>query len=197
MDMKDLEKYYGDVTGLCVANYGQIGLGELLGRLLDIEGLPMHCPVHHYIVPAALLSACRAKQGRDLASLRLDLAEALERALEVPGGFCGYSGCCGAAVGVGIFWSIVTDSSPMSGASWGIIQRATAQTLMEMAETSGPRCCKRCSFIAVRAASRQASELLKIDFGMEDEIECRYHDDNRDCIRVRCPFYPARKKEGR
>ena len=195
MDMKELGKYYGEVTEVCVANYGKIGLGELLGHLLDIEGLPMHCPVHHYIVPAALLTACRAKQGRDLASFRLDLTEALERALEVPGGFCGYSGCCGAAVGVGIFWSIVTDSSPMSGVSWGVIQKATGETLMEMAETGGPRCCKRCSFIAVSTAARQARELLKLDFGMEDAIRCRYHEDNPDCIRVRCPFYP--EEEGK
>ncbi len=196
MDVKMLEKYYDEVTQLCAGAFGRSDLRELLERLLRIEGLPMHCPVHHYIVPAALLTVCRAKQGRTPEPFRLDLAEALVRALEVPGGFCGYSGCCGAAVGVGIFWSIVTDSSPMSGASWGVIQKATAQALLEMAEYGGPRCCKRCSYIAVRAAAEQAKDLLKIDMEMATPIECRYRDDNEDCIGERCPFC-KRKEEDR
>lgn len=195
MDAKYLEKFYESVTETCMENFCRADLTELLVRLLATEKMPMHCPVHHYIVPAALLTAVRAGQGRSPEALKADLDEALERALEVPGGFCGYSGCCGAAVGVGIFWSIVTSSTPMSEASWGFIQKKTAEALLEMAKHGGPRCCKRCSVIAVGAAARQVQETLKFDLGWTTPTECDYQDSNDDCSKERCPFYKRTESE--
>lgn len=190
MDASAFEKYYDIVTEVCYANYGKADLGCLLNRLLNLEGPPTHCPVHHYIVPASLLTVCLAKRGKPAEMLRIDLSEALERAREVPGMVCGYSGCCGAAVGVGIFWSIIMDVTPTSESSWGLIQRKTAESLSAIAETGGPRCCKRGTYIAARRAAEQAAELLKLDLGIESSIECGFWKQNRECIEARCPFYP-------
>ena len=107
----------------------------------------------------------------------------------MPGGFCGYSGCCGAAVGVGIFWSIVTDSSPMSGASWGIIQRATAQTLMEMAETGGPRCCKRKTITALRFMKSYLLRQMSLEIDLPEKIKCEFSRFNKECLESDCPYY--------
>lgn len=194
MDTNLFEKYFGDVTRICTDAYGKKELSVLFDDLLAIDGLPMHCPVHHYIVPAALLAATRSKQGRSAEAFAADLTEALERALEVPGGFCGFSGCCGAAVGVGIFWSIVTGSTPMSETSWGFIQSKTAETLLEMAKHGGPRCCKRCSTIALASAATQVGETLKLDLGWRTPERCDYQEKNDDCTKEHCPFYHEDEK---
>lgn len=48
--------------------------------LMDTESLAMHCPEHHFIVPAALLLAAHRKDGHDAATLEKDLKTALTRA---------------------------------------------------------------------------------------------------------------------
>ena len=42
---------------------------RMLTRLMDLEGLPMHCPYHHFIVPAALLTQSAVFEKRDVSEL--------------------------------------------------------------------------------------------------------------------------------
>ena len=70
------------------------------------------------LVGSALLAAYKNAGGE------LDLDAALEemrnRGAQVPGGICGLWGTCGAAVSTGIFVSLITGASPLSGKEWGL-----------------------------------------------------------------------------
>ncbi len=193
LDPSVYEPYFPLTKQLCLESFDQPGeteLAPLLSRVLAMEGLPTHCPVHHYIVPAVLLTVCRKKQGQDRALLSSELDEAMSRARNVPGGFCGFYGTCGAAVGLGIFWSIVTGSTPLSVQTWSFANQATGEALLKLAEYGGPRCCKRVTWLTVSGAVTQINRLLAVSLAPVPLMECSFHQKNAECLHVACPFYP-------
>lgn len=162
---------------------------RMLTRLMDLEGLPMHCPYHHFIVPAALLTQSAVFEKRDVSELSawLDLAE--ERAKTVPAGFCGECGTCGSAVGVGMFLSIYTGATPKSVENWQQANEITGICLQKIAAYPGPRCCKRTSFLAVNEGVPYLNEKLGLEFTIETDPSCTYHNRNAECLEGECPFY--------
>lgn len=162
---------------------------RMLTRLMDLEGLPMHCPYHHFIVPAALLTQSAVFEKRDVSELSawLDLAE--ERAKTVPAGFCGECGTCGSAVGVGMFLSIYTGATPKSVENWQQANEITGICLQKIAVYPGPRCCKRTSFLAVNEGVPYLNEKLGLEFTIETDPSCTYHNRNAECLEGECPFY--------
>ena len=188
-----MDVFHQRITEMCLTFYAE-HLGQscdpaaLADEIMATEEYPMHDPTHHYLVPAVLLTVCRAAQNKPGVNLEADLMLALERAENVPGGSCGFQGCCGAAVGVGIFWSVITDCLPVSGKPWALANGATGKALLELAEIGGPRCCKRCSWMAIRSALPKIKEVLQVELPMEDPV-CAFHAGNRECLRKKCPFY--------
>lgn len=80
---------------------------RLATGIMKHPAVKMHGPEHHFLVPAVLLSCYYNRTGqRD--QLEEKLAQAEKRSGFIPGGFCGSHGNCGAAVGTGIFISLVT-----------------------------------------------------------------------------------------
>ena len=108
----------------------------------------------------------------------------------MPGGACGFWGCCGAAVSTGIFVSIVTGSSPLSGKSWGLCNEMTSRALASLAAVGGPRCCKRNSFLATIEAVKFAREKLGVSMELPEKIQCAFFPENQQCLRKKCPFNP-------
>ena len=162
----------------------------LLLQVMALEGVHLHGPEHHGIVPCVLVTAFRNCGGR--IDLDAALAEAWKRGRKIPGGACGFLGVCGAASGAGVFASVVSGATPLTGKQWEIPQRLTAACLEAMAEVGGPRCCKRTSRIAVECAAAFSEK----EFGVSMPVSrppCTYCARNRECIRLRCPFFP--KKE--
>ena len=161
---------------------------RLLEQVMALPQVHLHGPEHHAIVPCVLLTAYHNCGGGN--DLRSDLADALERGRQVPGGICGYWGVCGAAAGAGIYLSILTGSNPLNGAAWGIPQQLAARCLEANARIGGPRCCKRSSRLAVHEAVRLTGELFRIQMP-ETRPRCTYHAQNRECIGPRCPYHPG------
>lgn len=168
------------------ANVGRNPVAVLLDLMEEPE-VPMHDPVHHILVPAALLIAYRRCSGT--MDLPRAMTEAIRRGKRVPGGTCGFWDACGAAVGAGIFMSIVTGSSPYSESTWGMCNMATARCLEAMAVLGGPRCCKRTSLVAVHTAAQHAAEHLGIVMDLPQSVQCSHGSRNSECIRDRCPFH--------
>ncbi|MDD2216211.1 MAG: DUF5714 domain-containing protein [Eubacteriales bacterium] len=194
-DYKEWDIYYDKITEKCLSFYeiknDDKNIWEMAIELMNIPGFPMHCPQHHYLVSAVLLVACRQRQGESPANLKSDLALAEERARNVLPGFCGWYGACGAAVGIGIFLSIITDTNPCSDESWSWVNNATGQALLKMAEIGGPRCCKRNTYIALEVARDLTEEYLGIVLEKQEKTECKYTEHNQECIKDKCPFYKA------
>ena len=140
------------------------------------------------MVGAALLTAYHNAGGElDLASA---LQEMIARGRKVPGGVCGFWGACGAGVSTGIFVSILTKASPLTAESWGLSNLMTSKALAAIGEVGGPRCCKRDSYLAIRAAV----EFCEAHFGIRmdlPQIVCTRSAQNNQCISSRCPFCKA------
>lgn len=187
------DSLYDQITQTCLeqfANSNKIMDPVLLSeQIMDLPDFPMHHNIHHYMVPAILLTCCRKAQGHDALVLRRDLEMALERGKQVPPGACGFLGACGASVGIGIFFSIITDSTPLSQSTWEIGNRATAKALNAIADVGGPRCCKRCSWLSILSARQQIENVLKLNLDWPESIHCKYHERNNECLKERCPFY--------
>ena len=187
----EFEVYFALVTERCKEAFIKEeapGVLELATEIMGAEGFPMHAPVYHYLVPAVLLTVCRKVQGHDLSVLERDLAEALERARKVPGGSCGFQGACGAGVGVGIAWSLLTDSTPLSTKTWGQCNRATGKALIAISNAGGPRCCKRCTYIALESAVEDIRAILKLEIPSNRQV-CTFSDRNQECLKLACPFH--------
>lgn len=170
-------------------NKEEMSVTQTLVKLMDMEGLPMHCPYHHFILPAAILTQTALAEDKCDAELAQWLEIAEERAKTVPAGFCGECGTCGSAVGIGLFIAIYTGATPKSVENWQWANEATGICLQKIAAYPGPRCCKRTSFLALQEGIPYINEKCGLRLTMDDEIQCKYHKINVDCIESKCPFY--------
>lgn len=197
MDLQKLEIYYVKTKEYCLEQFRseeEKTIWEMMEDLMDLEGLPMHCPPHHFMIPAVLLTVCRKADGDTLEDLQKDLEEADKRAHNVLPGFCGWYGSCGAAVGCGIFMSIFTDTNPhTAGETWSWCNAITAKALTVIGEIDGPRCCKRNTYLALNEARDAIEEYLDISLPKPGQVRCKYHEQNKECKGKACPFFPDKE----
>ncbi len=162
----------------------------ILEKMMALPFCHMHGPEHHVMVGAALLTAYK-NAGGDV-DLKRAVTEMLNRGKGVPGGTCGYWGACGAAISSGMFVSILSFASPLSGAPWALAQKMTARALTAISEIDGPRCCKRDSYLAILNAVDFAKEHLGVEME-KPTVVCTRSAQNNQCIGRRCPFSPANR----
>ena len=164
---------------------------EMALALMRSPSVKMHGPEHHFLVPAVLLSAFYNASGRP-GEKEARIKKARQRAEHVLGGFCGFYGSCGAAVGTGIFVSVITDATPYSLGEWRQANLMTARSLLSIAEAGGPRCCKRDSFLAIREALVFVRDQFHVEMGNNAlGLRCEFHHMNKECKKAECRFYPA------
>ena len=162
---------------------------EMAITLMHHPSISMHGPEHHFLVPAVLLAATDHLYGVE--NLPVKLKQARKRAEGVRGGSCGTCGNCGAAVGTGIYISLLTGATPISKREWQLSNRMTAESLLTIAEHGGPRCCKRNTYLALQTAQRFARQ-FGVEFPEHGPIRCTFSDMNKECLKEECPFYPDR-----
>jgi hypothetical protein len=172
----------------CVAAVSREPL-EMAATLMRDSRLSLHGPEHHFLVPAVLLTAYANQTARDRAVRAEWVTKARVRAEQVPGGFCGFNGACGAAIGTGIFVSIALGATPVSGPEWRLANLMTATALRAIAEQGGPRCCKRDSFLALRTARDFIHAELSVEMPAEELPHCEWSALNAECQREECPFF--------
>ncbi len=157
----------------------------IANEMMRSPAIHMHGPEHHSLVGASLLAAYR-NAGGDVSETALDAV--IARGKKVPGGFCGMAGCCGAAVSAGIFYSVVTKTTPLSTDSWSASMRMTAACLNAAAEFGGPRCCKRDAFLSILTAVKFVEQELSVSMET-DGFVCEFSSENAECLKTRCPFF--------
>ena len=180
-----------DVVRRLLATTTSCDPAAILEQVMAHPGLAMHGPEHHAIVPGVIIAAAR-NAGVAVPDRALEMA--LERGSTVPGGWCGYYGACGAAVGVGIAVSILSGATPVKGKQRSLALAATSQALASMIDDQA-RCCKRASRIAVAVAVEYLRESLAIGLAAGDLARCAYTQRNAQCAREQCPFFAARDEQ--
>lgn len=161
----------------------------LAQQIMDDPALCPNGPEHHALAGAVLL--CTYRNSGGAIDLEAALDELCKRSLQVPGGACGFWGCCGAAISAGQFHSIATAATPLSREPWGQGARLVSRILGRIAEVDGPRCCKRTTFLALDEAVKFCNEFLGVAMEVPDRVECAFMAGNPQCLGRHCPFYPA------
>lgn len=162
----------------------------IMQKLMEDPYIYMHGPEHHVMVGAALLTAYKNCKGFESEEAFLKALEEMKaRGSEYPGGACGLWGCCGAAVSTGIFMSIITKATPLTGNSWKLSNQMTSRALGAIADLGGPRCCKRDSFTAAKEAVEFVKEKLGVEMELPRRIECGFSAENQQCLKKHCPYY--------
>ena len=160
---------------------------QMVQDMMENPYIYMHGNEHHVMVGAALITAYKNS------GMKVDLDSALKemqaRGSKYPGGSCGFWGCCGAAVSTGMFFSIVTRTTPLSGKSWGLANQITADALKHIGELGGPRCCKRNSFTAIISAVTFMKANCGVNMELPEKIECRQSGENKQCLKQHCPYH--------
>jgi hypothetical protein len=160
---------------------------EILEKVMAHPAVPMHGPEHHAMVPAIIVSAVK-NAGYPVPEGAVE--KALERGSKVPGGWCGFYGVCGGAIGVGTAVSVLTGATPITGKARSLANEATAFALSKMID-GGPRCCKRASRKALEAAVEFLKTRMGINLKINQKIKCHYSKRNHECIWEACPYYTS------
>lgn len=163
---------------------------EIAVDIMKSKNFYMHGPEHHFLVPATLITSYYNNIGETSELKEKGLLIAKKRAEDIKGGFCGFYGNCGAAVGTGIFMSIITSTTPLTKKTWGITNEITGRSLIKISELGGPRCCKRNLFTAIRQATEFVDKKLNVKlYDYEDfKIVCDFSKLNSECIGKECPY---------
>jgi len=175
------------IIGLCMKEKSKNPI-DIIEKMMTMSFCHMHGPEHHVMVGAALLTAYK-NAGGDI-DLLSGLIEMMNRGKSVPGGACGFWGACGAGISSGMFISIISKSTPLANEPFALSHKMTADSLGQIGEIGGPRCCKRDSFLSILTAI----DFVKAHFDIEmekSEVVCRFSSQNNQCIGKRCPFSKA------
>jgi hypothetical protein len=150
--------------------------------IMKHPAVKMHGPEHHFLVPAALLTAhynLDHKRSEKIEKIKL----ARKRSETVPGGSCGFHGNCGAAVGSGIFMSLISNATPLSKDEWKKANMMTAKSLLTIAEHGGPRCCKRDTFLAIDTVVKN------LKWEIKTSMKCEFSHLNKECLKEECLYF--------
>jgi 7,8-dihydro-6-hydroxymethylpterin dimethyltransferase len=153
------------------------------------KAFSIHGPEHHSLVPAVILTVLR-NNGHKITDAQIE--SAIQRGSSISGGACAFLGACGAAIGVGIAFSILLGANPLDAENRQKAQQATATALREISSINAARCCQRDSWIALTAFSKLVKETFDINFPVGG-IHCQQHKQNKECIYNKCPLWKPTK----
>ncbi len=156
----------------------------LLQKIRSHPAIPMHGPEHHAMVPGIIVAAYR-NSGGQVDDKVIDTA--ISRGAKVAGGFCGFMGVCGAAIGVGAAMSAILEATPLTAEKRSIAQKGTLTALKYISDIEAARCCQRDSWLALKAAAQVSSEVLGLRIKADAHILCDQMKTNKECMGRNCP----------
>ncbi|MHC4519954.1 MAG: DUF5714 domain-containing protein, partial [Planctomycetota bacterium] len=176
------------IEEVCLGS-GETDMIALMEKIRNHPAFPLHGPEHHSMVPAIILTAYRNVTGK-VADEQILMG--MERGGTYAGGGCAFFGVCGAAVGVGIAFSIILRSDPYKARERQTVQQATAEVLQAIGRYKAPRCCQRDCWVALKAVARLSARYIGVALRADKELVCLQFDKNRECVRAACPLYEDR-----
>ncbi len=151
---------------------------------------PTHGPHHHPMVPGILLAAYRNNGG---AIGDEEIITGINRGTQIPGASCSFFGVDGAAVGVGIAFSVILKASPFHGQLRQMVQKIVIRVSEKIAENPFSRCCQRECLLALKEAEAISRELTDTLIPASTPLVCDQFKDADHCAGKRCPFFPSAK----
>ena len=150
----------------------------------------MYGPEHHTIVPLALLTMIKnlkLKNQEGGLITDLDLFKALKRSSKIPGGWCGFYGSCGAAIGAGVAIAVFTNSNPSKAKPRSSANQTVSKGLSRIADGL-EHCCKRSVKIAIDEGIQMITEITEKEFNFSVD-NCHFSALNQRCEGNKCPYF--------
>lgn len=162
---------------------------KIFKNMAEKDYISIHGPEHHVLDGACILAAFYNAGGKiDLDS---SLKQIFSEGLRMPGAMCGLWGVCGAVTSIGAALAIIDKTGPLStDGSWGEHMSFTSETIKELGQINGPRCCKRDAMTAFKHAIDYINSHYDVTLKYEGQ-QCGFSQLNQQCIKERCPFYAA------
>ena len=187
------QEYYDFMAGFALAQTSQDPMA-ITENLLKEGSLPEMGAEHHAIPAAALLTALRnygelvlpgeqkkRRIGDD------DIREGIRRTRQIVPCACTYFGACGAALAVGVVFSIVLQANGMSDNERSRALRASHAALGNIANAGGEACCKQSVRSSVLVGSQLLKEMLQVYLPLS-RSKCFYQTRNGSCKGSACSF---------
>ncbi len=159
---------------------------HLMKTIRSHPRIPVNGPEHHALVPAIILATYRNLGGQVSVA---NIETGVKRGSTVAGGNCAFLGACGAALGVGIAFSIILEATPLTPQKRKIAQKATTAALADIAAFRAARCCQRDSWLALQKAVTLSEQYLPITLVANEKIACAQKEKNKECLGKGCPLF--------
>lgn len=162
---------------------------KILKTLRAHPDFPTHGPHHHPMVPGILLAAYR-NNGGPISDEQI--ITGIKRGTLIPGASCSFFGVDGAAVGVGVAFSVILGATPFAGVNRQQVQKIVIRVAAKIAENPFARCCQRECWTALKEAEAIAEELTPYAIPAEEELVCDQFRSADHCSGAKCPLMPRR-----
>jgi len=159
---------------------------RLLEQIRHHPAIPINGPEHHALVPGIVLATYRNLGGGVSAAT---VQTGINRGSSVPGGYCAFMGVCGAAMGVGLAFSLILEANPLHPELRKTVQSATQAVLADIAALKAARCCQRDSWIALKKAAELSKRHLPVTLRADHPLICRQKEMNKECFGKACPLF--------
>lgn len=163
---------------------------KIATHLLKHPSLKMYGPEHHILVPLVILAMVKnlglTKLNNEKVQVQ-DFKTALKRASQIPGGWCGFFGSCGAGIGAGVAISVLTNANPSKAIERTYANKTVSNSLARIADNL-EHCCKRSLKHAISEGIITISEILNENINFKPNI-CNFRILNDRCEQNKCPFF--------
>ena len=178
------------IRHICL-NTQETDMIRLFEQIRRHPAVPVHGPEYHAMIPGIILT-CYKNLGGSVDDQTIE--SGITRGSTIAGGFCGFMGICGAAVGVGIAFSLLLEASPVKAQERQAVQNVTQQVLKEIADLNAARCCQRDGYIALKKTAELSKDILPLDLKADSVLVCRQQSKNKECLGKSCLLFPRVKK---
>ncbi|MFA6011052.1 MAG: DUF5714 domain-containing protein [Desulfobacteraceae bacterium] len=179
------------IRHICVQT-GETDMLRLFEQIRRHPAIPMHGPEYHAMIPGIIL-CCYRNMGGDITDEVI--LSGITRGSTVAGGFCGFMGICGAAVGAGVAFSLILQANPVKAKERHSVQSITQQILKEIADLTAARCCQRDGYIALKKAAELSKEVISVALRADYSLVCRQRHKNKECPGKTCPLFARDEKK--
>ncbi|MFX0021842.1 MAG: DUF5714 domain-containing protein [Candidatus Hermodarchaeota archaeon] len=163
---------------------------ELADVIMKHPNFKVYGPEHHVLTPAVILTTLKnnnVKKPHGNNISLFDIKEAIRRASKIPGGWCGFYGSCGAAIGSGVAISVLTGATPSTDKPRTLANQITSRSLNKIAD-SLEHCCKRSVRLSIIETLKFLKEKFSVDLGYKFR-KCVFSHVNIKCEKEKCPVF--------
>ncbi len=164
----------------------------LLKQIRRVDNFPVNGPEHHSLAPAIVLTCFRNLGGH---VTQADISEGIRLGKVCIGGSCASMGICGAAMGVGIAFSIILGANPLTPVERQSSMLVVAAAANDICSYQAARCCQREVYLSLKQASKLSTMLTGLHIPAEHRMVCSQHHIQKECLKQDCPLYPKKDRK--